>query len=238
VTSSPAGINCGGDCSESYVSGTMVTLTAAVANGATFTSWSGAAGCTTATTCIVTVTAAQTVTATFAAAPTFALTVTKAGAGAANGTVTSSPAGINCGVDCTETYVGGTMVTLTAAVANGATFTGWSGAGAGTCTTATMCVVTMDAAKSITATFGQTFALLVSVAGPASSGTVTSAPAGINCPGDCNETYDSTQMVVLTATPAVGSTFTGWSGDCAGTMPMCTVTMNAARNATATFTTP
>ena len=235
VTSSPAGINCGADCSEPYVSGTMVTLTAAVANGATFTSWSGAAGCSTATTCIVTVTAAQTVTATFAA-PSFALTVAKAGAGAANGTVTSSPAGINCGADCSESYVSGTMVTLTAAVANGATFTSWSGAAG--CTTATTCIVTVSAAQTVTATFGQTFALNVTVSGPMSSGTVTSNPAGINCPGDCSETLDSGTMVVLTATPAMGSTFTGWSGSgCMGT-GTCNLTMDAAKNVTATFTTP
>jgi hypothetical protein len=45
--------------------------------------------------------------------PSFALNVTKAGTG--NGTVTSSPSGINCGIDCSEPYTSGTVVTLTAA---------------------------------------------------------------------------------------------------------------------------
>lgn len=152
VQSSPAGIDCGNDCSEAYVEGTVVTLVAATSGGATFTTWSGAAGCTTATTCLVTMSAARNVTATFAA-PSFTLTVTKAGAGAANGTVTASPAGINCGADCSEAYTSGTMVTLFAAVANGATFTGWSGAAG--CTTATTCVVTVTAARTVTATFSQ-----------------------------------------------------------------------------------
>jgi hypothetical protein len=45
VTSSPAGISCGADCFEPYLSGTVVTLTATPDPGASFTSWSGAADC-------------------------------------------------------------------------------------------------------------------------------------------------------------------------------------------------
>ena len=52
--------------------------------------------------------------------------MTKTGTG--SGTVTSSPAGINCGTDCTENYNSSTSVTLTAAATTGSTFTGWSGA--------------------------------------------------------------------------------------------------------------
>jgi hypothetical protein len=98
VTSAPTGINCGADCVEDYAQGAMVTLTAAPSAGSTFIGWSGA-GCTGTGTCAVTMTAATTVTATFTAM-TVTLTVAKAGTGA--GTVTSSPAGINCGADCTE----------------------------------------------------------------------------------------------------------------------------------------
>lgn len=78
----------------------------------------------------------------------YALTVTKAGTG--SGTVTSSPAGINCGSDCSESYTYNTSVTLTAAVSVGSTFAGWSGNCSGTATT---CSLTMSAAKSVTATF-------------------------------------------------------------------------------------
>ncbi len=63
------------------------------------------------------------------AAQTFDLTVTKSG----RGTVTSSPAGINCGLDCSETFPAGAAVTLVATPDLGApggnyTFAGWGGA--------------------------------------------------------------------------------------------------------------
>lgn len=43
-------------------------------------------------------------------------------------------------------------------------------------------------------------------------GTVTSSPAGIDCGADCDESYDLGTQVTLTATPAAGSSFAGWSG--------------------------
>ncbi len=72
---------------------------------------------------------ARSVTATFTTA-TYTLTVDLGGAG--SGTVTSSPAGINCGVDCSEVYNHGTLVTLTATPSVGSVFGGWSGACSGT----------------------------------------------------------------------------------------------------------
>jgi hypothetical protein len=170
----------------------------------------------------------RTVTANFTL-NTYTLSVNKAGTG--SGTVTSAPAGINCGTDCSETYNYNTSVTLTATASTGSTFTEWSGAGCtGTCT------VTMDAAKSVTATFTlNTYTLSVIKAGTG-SGTVTSNPAGINCGTDCSETYNYNTSVTLTAAAATGSTFTRWSGSgCSGT-GTCTVTMNAAKSVTATFT--
>jgi hypothetical protein len=76
------------------------------------------------------------------------------------------------------------------------------------------------------------FLLTVATAG---SGTVTSNPAGIACPGDCAEPYALNSVVVLTAAPAAGSSFTGWSRDCSGSATSVSVTVTAARACTATF---
>ncbi len=67
------------------------------------------------------------------------------------------------------------------------------------------------------------------------SGTVTSNPSGIDCGSDCSETYNQGTGVTLTATPASGSTFSGWSGACSGTGP-CQVTINGPIAVTASFT--
>jgi len=74
------------------------------------------------------------------------------------------------------------------------------------------------------------------------SGSVTSNPAGINCGSTCSATFPKDTTINLTATPAEGSVFVGWAGDCtgAGTNPECIVTMDASKNVTARFgsTTP
>ena len=103
-----------------------------------------------------------TATANFAVAPnTFPLTVLKAGAGTGDGDECARR-GIDCGADCGESYAQGSVITLTATPAAGSTFTGWSGA----CTGTGNCVVTMNAAQSVTATFDtQTFPLTVTVSG-------------------------------------------------------------------------
>ena len=161
------------------------------------------------------------------------LTVSKSGAG--SGTVTSSPAGINCGSTCSAAFVSGTPVTLSATPAAGSTFTGWSGGG---CSGTGTCVVAMNADTTVTAGFVvQSFALTVNLSGNG-TGTVTSAPAGINCGATCSASYSFGTPVTLTATPATGSTFAGWSGGgCSGT-GTCVVTMNAAATVTANFTVP
>ena len=225
VSSTPAGIDCGGDCSQSYDYGTAVTLNPVPSPDSTFEGWSGDADCNDGS---VTMSAARNCTATFDLLPpaTFALTVGRSGAG--SGTVTSVPAGIDCGADCSETYTDGTVVTLTAAPQTGSTFSGWSGDA--DCNDGS---VTMSAARNCTATFDlQSFTLSVAKAGTG-TGTVSSTPGGIDCGGDCSQSYDYGTAVTLNPVPSPDSTFVGWSGDAD-----CTdgsVTMSAARNCTATF---
>ncbi|MFZ4702284.1 MAG: InlB B-repeat-containing protein, partial [Candidatus Methylumidiphilus sp.] len=76
----------------------------------------------------------------------YALNITNNG----NGTITSNPVGINCGATCSANFNQGTSVTLTATPATGYAFSTWSGACSGT---GASCVVTMNSAQSVTATF-------------------------------------------------------------------------------------
>jgi hypothetical protein len=219
-------IDCTDSCTKTVEHGTTLSLTATPTGLSVFAGWGGA--CTNPTgTCNVTVTSDISITASFAL-NNFSLTVAPAGNG--TGSVTSNPSGISCGATCSHTFTANQMVTLTAAPATSSTFTGWSGNG---CTGTGTCTVTIDASKTVTATFTlKTFALSVTKVG---SGTVTSNPAGINCGSMCSHTYNySTTPVTLSATPASGYVFSGFSGACTGMT--CSVTMTAARNVTATFT--
>jgi predicted outer membrane repeat protein len=161
------------------------------------------------------------------------LTVTKTGN--STGTVTATPGAIDCGPTCSDLYDPNTTVTLTAVADAETTFAGWTGdcASAGTNTT---CTITMESARSVTATFNwKTYTLSVSQDGTG-TGTVTSSPTGIDCGSDCSESYIYNTAVTLTATADTGSTFTSWSGACTGSTPVCDVTMNQAAAVTATFT--
>jgi hypothetical protein len=64
VTSSPAGIDCGGTCVYDFDYNTVVTLTAVVDSGSTFDGWSGA-GCSGTGDCVVTMDAEKSVTSIF-----------------------------------------------------------------------------------------------------------------------------------------------------------------------------
>ena len=76
------------------------------------------------------------------------------------------------------------------------------------------------------------FKLTISKSG---NGSVTSAPAGISCGSTCAADFQAGSKVTLTATPDSGATFTSWGGACTGTAPTCDVTVEAAVNVSATF---
>jgi len=187
-------------------------------------------------------------------------TLTVAGGGAGSGKVTASQvleevplncvitAGRAASTGCSQTYAWKSAVTLTATPDAGNTFAGWSGACSGTATT---CKVTMTQHRSVTATFSgsgvASYALAITGLGTG-SGTVQSqtglSPAiscaiktGTAASGTCSASYPNATSVTLTPTPAAGHSFTGWSGACSGTGP-CTLSMTAARTATAKFTAP
>ncbi|MEW6217922.1 MAG: hypothetical protein AB1634_00120 [Thermodesulfobacteriota bacterium] len=74
--------------------------------------------------------------------------------------------------------------------------------------------------------------LTVSVEG---EGTVASQLWGIDCPTDCVAEFAQGSAVALTASPAAGQLFAGWSGDCTGGAPTCVLTMTGRRAAGAHF---
>jgi len=75
---------------------------------------------------------------------------------------------------------------------------------------------------------------VTSVGVAAGTGTVTPSPAGTSCGAGCFG-YAPGTSVKITAAPATGSLFGGWSGDCAGQGATCTLTMSADHSAVAHF---
>ena len=170
------------------------------------------------------------------------LTVGKTGSGA--GLITAP--GINCGTVCTTAYPLNTAVLLTAREAAGSKFVGWVGVCTVKPTNFRQCTTTLRQARNIVARFiaatpGKT-ALTLYKAGPG-FGTVISAPAGISCAPTCGTGvayFTSGATVTLTATPATGSTFAGWTGCTVNpTKPrQCTVSLNTGKVVITRFSRP
>ncbi|MFA4837185.1 MAG: Ig-like domain-containing protein [Dehalococcoidia bacterium] len=133
---------------------------------------------------------------------------------AGSGSVTRSP-------DQTS-YDFGASVQLTATPVTGWSFTGWSGGLAGSANPA---AIIMDAGKSVTAGFSQNeYVLTTNVAG---NGNVSRSNNG---------PYHLNDVVQLTATAAAGWNFTGWSGALSGSANPATLTMDADKVVSASFT--
>jgi YVTN family beta-propeller protein len=158
----------------------------------------------------------------------FTLTVALASGETGTGTVVSSVGEIECPLTaCSELYGSGDVVVLSAFADAGSVFTGWTGP----CTLTTVfegleqCSVTMSAAETVTAKFSSPPTVTVSVAtNGLGTGTVTSIPAGISCPGTCTAAFPAGTSLKLTAAPAAGSVFKGWTSN------FCTVSATGACN--------
>ena len=148
-----------------------------------------------------------------------------------SGTITSSPAGIDCGTDCKHFYPHDTQVSLTATPDAGFQFVEWIGY----CSGSGDCVVSMvknQKAGAIFAPVSDQVNLAVTTNG---SGTVSSEPQGIDCGSQCNADFDSGTQVTLTALPDQGFNFSGWSGACEGLDLSCQLTLDSSQNVTANF---
>jgi uncharacterized repeat protein (TIGR02543 family) len=195
-----------------YPSGTSVTLTALADEGHTFSGWSGDASGN-ANPYTVTMNGPKTITATFVAKQ-YTLSVSVP---LGHGTITRSPS--------QSSYAYGSSVILTATPDAGYAFHMWVGDGGGG--NDNPWTVYMDSNKTITAEFTpREFTLVTSV--PGGGGIITRSLS------QSSYTYGS--VVVLTAVPDAGYTFTSWGGDAAGiTTNPYTVTMTGNKSITATF---
>ena len=145
------------------------------------------------------------------------------------GSVSADVPGLLCAASCTTTWNAGQRLALRATPSAGARLVRWSGA----CSGAAGCALSVTPGAAVTAVFAAaSFRLSVAVTG---RGAVRSARAGITCRPRCAAAFPSFSPVRLTATAAKGWRFRSWSGACRGARTTCTVPMNAATNARATF---
>jgi hypothetical protein len=233
VTSSPPGINCGGDCEETYTENTVVTLTPSADPGSEFKEWTGA--CSGSSTCEVTMSAAKSVDAKFDLIQR-TLTITKNGTG--TGTVECKVGAGSFGA-CAASYPDGTSLTLQATANAGSEFTGFSaGTGSAASCTTSPCSFTISANSSVTATFNLAQRTLTITKNGTGTGTVE-CKVGAGSFGACAASYPDGTSLTLQATANAGSEFTGFSagtGSAAScTTSPCSFTISANSSVTATF---
>ncbi|MFZ3137525.1 MAG: DUF1566 domain-containing protein [Thermodesulfovibrionales bacterium] len=158
----------------------------------------------------------------------YALIVNKSGTG--SGTVTSNPAGISCGNSCSASFTSNLQVILTAIPDSGSTFSSWSGCNTATETT---CYVTMNANKTVTATFPlkpPQYALSLSKSGNGSvkvDDTVHALP--------WSGQFASGTNIQIEAVPDSGWSFTNWTGDYTGSANPVSINVSGNKNITANF---
>jgi uncharacterized repeat protein (TIGR02543 family) len=220
-------LSCKSNCQKAsydYAPDSEVIVRAYPEKGFTFNGWTG--DCTgTDKSTTVTIDTAKTCIAQFEPEDTTnLLTVNQDGTG--NGTITTTDGYINCGTNCSAFYRADKKVRLEATPAADNLFMGWNGACSGLNNKVR---VTMDAAKSCTATFkpyhsADVFALTVNNGGDG-RGTISARikvkgeKTSLVCRGrkGCKQAthdYDSGSIIQLYAVPNAGFEFTDGSGDC------------------------
>jgi parallel beta-helix repeat protein len=233
-------IDCGINCTQVYTDESVVTLIAQPDAESYFTGWSGdCQGI--SPTMNTTVNKNMNCLANFALLPAsqspalrHALTINTRG----QGLVISDKKGIHCGIDCSEEYSRGTVVSLTAIPTAQNDFLGWGGDCHGSKETIRLLI---SQAKHCTAQFNSSdspqqpvsvndYPLTITKKG---EGLLTTQPLGIRCGTDCTANYPSGQTVTLIVTLQADNQFIGFSGD-----PDChdgQVSMNKALHCVATF---
>jgi Divergent InlB B-repeat domain/PASTA domain len=236
VTSSPVALNCGAACAVNFPQDSQVTLKGTPGLHSEAVKWAGCDSVNPKGECLVAMSSAREVSATFKLEAQWAeFTISLQRLGTGQGTVSSIPAGIACPPDCSDDFLFKSSVTLIATPEVGSALDHWS---VNACTTSPLCAITVQNDRTVKAVFDAigTRTLAVSKAGTGSGLVRSTNVGGIECGSACSAELDATVKVVLTATPSAGSSFAGWSGEGCGGIKNCRVTMNEARNVTATFT--
>jgi len=207
-----------------YDSGTSVQLTASPSTGYQFQSWSGAlTGSTNPQS--VAMSAPRVVTANFGSATALV-------------TIDTSPSGLQITIDGNSatapqsaTWTPGSTHSIGTPSPQGVSggsrqvFVSWSDGGGQTHN-----VLAPSTSTTFIATFKTQYQITTSVS-PAGGGTVTVSPSSTD------GYYDSGTSVQVSATATLGGTFTGWSGDLAGTATPQSLVMNSSHSVTANFQT-
>ena len=246
-SSDPAGLGCGTACEGEFEQGRVVTLVAGPDPHNRFVAWSGCVAQTQPQKCSVTMNADHAVTAEFEPIPQRHLTVVSSGISGGVGSVASAPAGIDCGAVCAGDFDEASPVTLTATPGSRSALVSWSGCDSEP--SAKECTVTMNAARTVEARFeplpdppppppvlpGQRVLSVLSTATGGASGSVTSAPAGVDCGSTCAHSFGEGETVTLSPHPAPHSRFLGWGGCDSAAGERCTVTLGTDKTVVAAF---
>lgn len=225
-------------CTQTFEVGQAVSINATAAASSLFGGFGGA--CTGTGSCSLTLTQSQTVTVSFTVSK-FPLTVTLSGTGA--GTVVATD-GVVCtstlgqtSVTCTRLVDFGSTVSLNATPTVESVFGGFSG----DCSGSGACSVTMNAPKTVNATYTRRQVQFTTLLTGTGAGTVT-AGGSVLCTlalaqrqSTCSRMIDYGATVTLVGNPTVESTFEVFGGDCSGGGTSCSLTPTTASTITASF---
>jgi hypothetical protein len=227
VTSVPASIACGTTCSATFTDGITVSLIAQPDTGFAFAGWSGA--CSGTGTCAVIMNGDKSVSANFIETPKYLVKVTKP----TTGVISSEPSGIFCGGANKQCVSSFSSAKLTATPNPGFEFVKWNGCQA---PEGNICYIKPTGKMTLSAVFKKIPKYKLKIS-KNKLGSITSVPAGLNCPdrkNSCEAMFLKGTQVNLTAVPQVGHTFAGWTGACSG-VDACILNMDGGKGVGALF---
>jgi len=224
------GIICPDNCEEVFPVGRVIELIATPLAGFEFTGWGEDCATQNSTisdsqkrSCVLTMSEDRTVSANFNPRRQF-LEVSVAQPDM--GRITIRGTTINCSENssddptCKTSLPYGQRIRVHAAPMQGARLAEWKG----DCVGRGECVVSMTQDRKISASFEPDSVLIEIQKTGNGAGRVISAPAAIDCGSTCDAKFPRGQILTLRAEPAAGSTFTGWTGKCAG-LEECRITL-------------